>query len=114
MWLLWCSGGSTDDYKREDEQRIVVVLFIVVLDVVFVLVVSARHAEQSRITMDTDNDNDIQQSSEAWPYRRECRGHDPAKKESVRAGVACTVGKVCTCTLSMTVCSKSDLNEKHL
>ena len=22
-------------------------------------------------------------SIKAWPYRRECRGHDPAKKESV-------------------------------
>ena len=40
----------------------------------------------------------VQQSLEAWPYRRECSGHNSAKKESVRAGVAFAVGKVCTCT----------------
>ena len=40
----------------------------------------------------------VQQSLEAWPYRRECRGHNPAKKESVRTGAACSVGKACTCT----------------
>ena len=36
----------------------------------------------------------IQQSFVAWPDRRERRGHDPVKKESVKAGVACAVGKV--------------------
>ena len=34
---------------------------------------------------DNDNDNDTQRSPtsvvEAWPYKRECRGHDPAKKK---------------------------------
>ena len=35
---------------------------------------------------DNDNDNDkkVQHlSMEAWPYRRECRGHDPAKKKNL-------------------------------
>ena len=66
-----------------------------------------------------NNDNDthnevIQQSLVAWPYRRQRRGHDPREKKSVKAGVACAVGKVCTCTLLMTVCSSSDHKEKHV
>ena len=28
----------------------------------------------------------IQLSLEAWPYRRECRGHDPTKKEESQSG----------------------------
>ena len=35
MWLLWCSGGSTVEQLREDEQRIVVLL-VVVFSVIFV------------------------------------------------------------------------------
>ena len=34
-------------------------------------------------------------SMEAWLYRRECRGHDPAKKRICCADVACSVGKLC-------------------
>ena len=37
-------------------------------------------------------------SLEAWPYKRECRGHNPRNKESVRADVTCAVGKGYTCT----------------
>ena len=49
---------------------------------------------------DNDNDNDtVQQSLEAWPYRRECRGHDPAKKRICCTDAACSAGKVCTYTL---------------
>ena len=54
-------------------------------------------------TQDDDDDDDdtqkksVQQSLEAWRYRRECRGHNPTKK-SVRTGAACSGGKVCTCT----------------
>ena len=37
---------------------------------------------------DNDNDNDTLRevqnpSMKAWPYRQECRGQNPAKKESV-------------------------------
>ena len=39
----------------------------------------------------------VKQSLEAWPHRRECRGHKTAKK-SVRTGAACSVGKACTHT----------------
>ena len=52
----------------------------------------------------------VQQSLEAWPYRRECRGHNPAKK-SVTTEVACSVGKFCTYTLLMTVCSTSNMEK---
>ena len=45
-----------------------------------------------------DNDNAVQQSLEAWPYKHERRDHDPADK-SVTTDVACSVGKVCTYTL---------------
>ena len=47
----------------------------------------------------TDDDDDTQRSpsNSRWPYRRECRGHNPAKK-SVRSGAACTVGKACSYT----------------
>ena len=43
---------------------------------------------RSRHDNDNDNDNDTLRevrhpSMKAWPYRPECRGHDPAKKESV-------------------------------
>ena len=58
----------------------------------------------------THSEKSVQQSLEAWPYRHERRGHDPTKK-SVRAEVACTVGKVCTYTLLMTVCSTSNMRE---
>ena len=61
----------------------------------------------------THSEKSVQQSLEAWPYRRERRGHDSAKKKSVNADVACSVGKVCTYTLLMTVCSTSDMREKH-
>ena len=53
---------------------------------------------------DNDNDNDILKKSptnsrlEAWPCRRERRGHDPATRSLFKAGVACAVGKVGTCT----------------
>ena len=57
------------------------------------------------------SENSVQQSLEAWPYRREQRGRDPAKKKSVKADVACSVGKVCTYTLLMTVCSTSNIRE---
>ena len=33
-------------------------------------------------------------SMKAWPYRRECRGHDPAKKIICCTDAACSVGKV--------------------
>ena len=42
-------------------------------------------------------------SMEAWPYRRECRGHDPAKKRICCTDEACSIGKVCTYTLLRTV-----------
>ena len=48
----------------------------------------------------------------AWPYRHECKGHDTAKKESVKADGTSTVGKVRTCTLLMTVCSYIEHNTK--
>ena len=48
-------------------------------------------------------------SMEAWPYRQECRGHDPAKKRICCTDAACTVGKLCTYTLLRTVCSTSDM-----
>ena len=47
----------------------------------------------------THSEKSIQQMLVAWPYRRERRGHDPREKESVKAGVGCAVGKVCTYTL---------------
>ena len=42
---------------------------------------------------DRHSKKSVQQSLEAWPYRREYRGHNPAKK-SVRTGAACSVGKI--------------------
>ena len=36
---------------------------------------------------------------EAWPCRRECGGHDPAKKRICCAGATCFVGKLCTFSL---------------
>ena len=48
-------------------------------------------------------------SMEAWPYSRDCRGHDPAKKRICCTDAACPVGKVCTYTLLTTVCSTLDL-----
>ena len=47
----------------------------------------------------------IQQLLVAWPNRRERRGHDPAKK--------CLL-KLVWVALLMTVCSTSDLKEKHV
>ena len=47
-------------------------------------------------------------SMEGWPYRHECRGHDPAKKICC-ADAACSVGKLSTKALLGTVCSTSDL-----
>ena len=49
----------------------------------------------------------------AKPYRHECRGHDPAKKESVKADDTYAVGKVRTCTLLITVCSYIEQNTKE-
>ena len=62
-----------------------------------------------------DDDDDtqkksVQQSLEAWPYRRECRGRNPTKK-SVTTEVACSVGKFCTYTPLMTVCSTSNMEK---
>ena len=42
----------------------------------------------SVVRKDNDNDNDTLRkvqhlSMKAWPYKQECTGHDPAKKESV-------------------------------
>ena len=53
-------------------------------------------------------------SMKAWPYRRECRGHDPAKKICYTDEV-CTFGKVCTIPLLRTVCSTSshEMNSKR-
>ena len=48
-------------------------------------------------------------SMKAWPYRRECRGHDPAKKRICCTDEACSIGRVCTYTLLMTVCSTSTM-----
>ena len=48
-------------------------------------------------------------SMEAWPYRRECRGHDPAKRRISCTDEACSIGKVCTYTLPRTVCSTSNM-----
>ena len=45
-------------------------------------------------------------SMKAWPYRRECGGHDPAKKNCC-TDEACSIGKVCTNPLLRTVCSTS-------
>ena len=59
----------------------------------------------------THSEKSVQQSSEAWRYRHERRGHDPTKKKSVRTDVACSVGKVCTHTLLMTVCTTSNIRE---
>ena len=58
----------------------------------------------------THAEKSVQQSLEAKPYRHERRGHDPANK-SVTTDVACSVGKVCTYTLLMTVCSTSNTRE---
>ena len=44
---------------------------------------------------------------QAW-----AKGSWPCEKVSVRAGVACSVGKVCTNTLQMTVSSTSNVEEK--
>ena len=59
----------------------------------------------------THSEKSVQQSLESWPYKRERRGHDPAKK-SFKADVACSVGKVCTYTLLMTACSTSNTKRK--
>ena len=58
------------------------------------------------------DDDDTQRSPS---NRRECRGHNPAKK-SVRTGAACSVGKACLYlhTIKLTVCSTSDRLEKHM
>ena len=48
-------------------------------------------------------------SMEAWPYRLECRGHDPAKNRICCTDEACSIGKVCTYTLLRTVCSTSNM-----
>ena len=47
-------------------------------------------------------------SMEAWPYRRECRGHDPANERICCTDEACSIGKVCTNPLLRTVCSTSN------
>ena len=52
---------------------------------------------------DNDNDNDTQRSQSNSRQRPGLASvsvgrHDPAKKKSVRTGVACAVGKVCNCT----------------
>ena len=54
-------------------------------------------------------------SMKAWPYRRECRGHDPAKKRICCTDEACSIGRVCTNPLSRTVCSTSnhEMNSKR-
>ena len=61
---------------------------------------------------DNDSDNALREvqhlSMEAWPYRRECRGHDPAKKRICCTDETCSIGKVCTYTLLRTVCSTSE------
>ena len=59
---------------------------------------SSDHARLTMTMTMTHSEKSNQQSLVAWPYRRERRGHDPA----------CAVGKVCTYTLLMTVCSTSD------
>ena len=53
-------------------------------------------------------------SMKAWPYRREGRGHDPAKKICC-TDKACAIGKVCTNPLLRTVCSTSnhEMNSKE-
>ena len=53
-------------------------------------------------------------SMKAWPYRRECRGHDTAKK-NLLGDEACSIGKVCTNPLLRTVCSTSnhEMNSKE-
>ena len=50
-------------------------------------------------------------SVKAWPYKRECRGHNPAKKRICCTDAACSVGKVCTYTLLTTLCNTSDMRE---
>ena len=47
-------------------------------------------------------------SMKAWPYKRECRGHDPAKKRICCTDEACSIGKVFTNPLLRTVCSTSN------
>ena len=49
------------------------------------------------------------QSMEAWPYRRECRGHDPTNRRVCWTVEACSNGKVRTYTLLRTVCSTSNM-----
>ena len=64
-----------------------------------------------------DNDNDTQkksaqQSSEAWPYRRECRSHNTAKtslSERVRLAL---LARFALENSKMTVCSTSGLEKK--
>ena len=50
----------------------------------------------------------------AWPYRRECGGHDRAEKRICCTDEACSIGKVCTNPLLRTVCSTSnhEMNSK--
>ena len=59
----------------------------------------------------THSEKSVQQLLEAWSYRHERRSHDPEKKKFVTTDVACSVGKVCTYTLLMTVCSASNIRE---
>ena len=69
---------------------------------------------------DNDNDNDTLKevqhlSMKAWPYRQECRGHDPAKKESVALMKLALLAKWCTNPLLRTVgsASKLEMNSKY-
>ena len=48
---------------------------------------------ECRMMMITLKKKSVQRSLEAWPYRRERRGHNPTKK-SVTTEVACSVGKL--------------------
>ena len=74
---------------------------------------TARATPNLCLTMTmTHSEKSVEQSLEAWPYRRERRVDDPAKK-SVKADVACSVGKVCTYTLLMTVCSTPNIRENR-
>ena len=61
----------------------------------------------------THSEKSNQQSLEAWPYRRERRGHDPAKKSLLQLMWIALLARFCTCIRLMTVCSTSDLKEKH-
>ena len=56
----------------------------------------------------------IQQSLVALLYRRERRGHDPAKKSLLKLVWLALLARFALYTLLMTVCSTSDHKEKHV